>query len=110
MELFQFLSDGLFELVSSPQTEKEDTVDANLFVGFQLECIQCTSPIRRVSHNWNYACLYGTLLPLPCQHGNESKATFNTCMSNLYTLGTQGNGGKQIIIQIYKQKKIIDMN
>jgi hypothetical protein len=65
-------------------------------VGFQLACIQCTSPIRRVSQIREHSCLDGTLPPLPCgQRINQSKLVFPNCVSALYRLASKGNGGNK---------------
>ncbi|CAF1463500.1 unnamed protein product [Rotaria sp. Silwood1] len=63
---------------------------------FELSCIQCTSPIRRISQNLNYSCLDGTLPPLPCiLPANKSNTTFKACMSSLYRIERRKNGGKK---------------
>ncbi|CAF1255823.1 unnamed protein product [Rotaria sordida] len=61
---------------------------------YQIECLQCTSPIRRSSHNWDHSCLDGTLLPLPCEGSIDiSASTFKQCVSSLYRLGQRGSAG-----------------
>jgi hypothetical protein len=73
-------------------------------VGFQLACIQCSSPIRRVSQIREHPCLDGTLTPVPCeQRINQSKLPFQNCVSALYRLALHGNGGNKKEIYSYKK-------
>ncbi len=73
-----------------------------VFTGFELACIQCTSPIRRVSQNWDHSCLDGTLAPVPCaQPINESIPSFKTCVSALYTLGSKVKRGEQNHLNLF---------
>ncbi|CAF1581067.1 unnamed protein product [Adineta steineri] len=57
---------------------------------YQLECVQCTSPVRRVTQNWDHSCLDGTLTSVPCQEPpNESNSSFRQCVSAAYRIGSQ---------------------
>lgn len=63
------------------------------FLGYQLACIQCTSPVRRISQLSDHSCLDGTLQPLLCEQIiNGSKLIFKNCVSAIYKLGLNGNG------------------
>ena len=85
--------DGLFNLVCTFYVNKNDYF---FFAGYELACIQCTSPIRRVSHNRDHPCLDGTLISAPCPPPfNESVSGFKNCVSALYRLGKGRNGGKK---------------
>ncbi|CAF1093974.1 unnamed protein product [Adineta ricciae] len=61
---------------------------------FQLECLQCTSPIRRVSRDWDHSCLDGTLMPVDCPLPlNKTETPFTQCVSAVHRLGNrQGSG------------------
>jgi len=73
-----------------------------VFTGFELACIQCTSPIQRVSQSWDHSCLDGTLSPVPCvQPMNESIAPFKTCASALYALGSKPKRGEQNHLNVF---------
>ncbi|CAF2641147.1 unnamed protein product [Rotaria sp. Silwood2] len=62
---------------------------------YQIECLQCTSPIRRTSTSRDHPCLDGTLSPLPCEESNNaSVSTFIQCVSALYRIGQRGSAGK----------------
>ncbi|CAF0732407.1 unnamed protein product [Adineta ricciae] len=63
-------------------------------LSFQLECLQCTSPIRRVSRDWDHSCLDGTLTPVNCsQPLNKTEPPFMQCVSAVHRLGNrQGSG------------------
>ncbi len=71
------------------------------FGGLELSCIQCTSPIRRISQNWDHSCLDASLVPIPCElSSNASKSTFINCASALYRLGYKGSKGKKNVLVI----------
>ncbi|CAF1073324.1 unnamed protein product [Adineta steineri] len=73
---------------------------------FELACIQCTSPIRRVAQNWDHSCLDGTLAPEPCEQPiNDTRGTFINCASALFKVGLNGNRGKEFIILLIKKKE-----
>ncbi|UJR22364.1 hypothetical protein I4U23_025426 [Adineta vaga] len=63
----------------------------------ELACIQCTSPIERVAQNWDHSCLDGTLTPVLCEQStNETKKPYLNCISALYRISLNGNGGLHI--------------
>ena len=69
-----------------------------LFVslGLELSCIQCTSPVERITQNWDHSCLDGTLPAVPCeQSNNDSSKAYQNCVSALYRIGLSANGGKK---------------
>ncbi|UJR26739.1 hypothetical protein I4U23_008054 [Adineta vaga] len=60
----------------------------------ELECLQCTSPIRRVSRDWDHSCLDGTLMPVACpQLINKTESPFEQCVSAVHRLGRGRNSG-----------------
>lgn len=66
------------------------------FLGLELACIQCTSPIRNLSPMWDHSCLEGTLEPVLCEHSsNRTQQPFQNCLSALYKLSIKGGGGKK---------------
>ncbi|CAF0768808.1 unnamed protein product [Adineta ricciae] len=63
---------------------------------FELSCIQCTSPVERITQNWDHSCLDGTLASVACKKpNNESSEPFLNCVSALYRIGLNTNGGKK---------------
>jgi hypothetical protein len=77
-------------------------------LGYQLDCVQCTSSIRRVSQTWDHSCLDGTLAPLPCRGAfNESDSVNKQCFSSLYRVGQRGRAGKKkkILINLCSRSK-----
>ncbi|CAF1042311.1 unnamed protein product [Rotaria sp. Silwood1] len=72
---------------------------------YQLDCIQCTSPIRHMSTSWDHSCLDGTLSPLPCEAiVNGSALTFQQCGSALYRISQRGSAGKIFTILFINDK------
>ncbi len=86
--------DGLSDIVNTFYTKK---IKSFLFIGYQLACIQCTSPTRSPSENWDYSCLDGTLTPVLCEQTiNGSKVPYKNCISALYRLKITGNSGRNL--------------
>ncbi len=83
--------DGLFKLVSILYVKKKTHFYGFFFflVAFELACIQCTSPLRRVPQMRDHSCLDGTLAPVPCAQSIHASKNYKNCISVLY------NGGKK---------------
>ena len=50
--------------------------------GFQLDCLQCTSPTISVNSNETHSCVDGTLAPVPCP--NAITFTASICSQNAW--------------------------
>lgn len=74
--------------------------DLFFYKGYQLDCLQCTSPIRRFSQSWDHSCLEGTLAALPCDKlTSTSESNYTQCVSALYRVGQRGIAGKKLYTQ-----------